>query len=48
METAIENKSGSTNYQKTVCSFSAQREIPLKKKKALLMVGSILILVAYI
>lgn len=48
METAIENESGSTNYQKVVCSFSTWGEIPFKKKKALWMVGSIFILGVYI
>lgn len=48
METATENKSGRTNYQKAVRSFSAWREIPLRKKIALLMVGSIFILGVYI
>lgn len=33
METAAEHKSGCTNYQKVVHSFSAWGEIALKKKK---------------
>lgn len=48
METAAEHKSGCTNYQKVVHSFSAWGEIALKKKKTLLVVGSIFILGVYI